>query len=104
MLAGNEEPHLALAGMEEMERARMEDRRLSRFPGGSSTPAGSAGGGRREMATGLSTAPFGRPTQTPMGQSQTKSSASKLELTGRLTLSGVGGQPLGMAEIDAESK
>jgi hypothetical protein len=96
MLAGNEEPHLALAGMDETERARHEDRRLSRFPAASAA--------RRELSSSMSMAPFGRPAQPSASQSQASTPARKMELTGRMTLTGVGGQPLGMAEIDAEGR
>jgi hypothetical protein len=99
MLAGNEEPHLALAGMEELERTRREDRRLSR----ASLPPLSAPEARREMSSGMSAAPFGKPSQSQAAeQTKTQAPASKMELTGRMTLTGTGGQSLGVAEINAE--
>jgi hypothetical protein len=100
MLAGNEEPHLALAGMDETERARHEDRRLSRFPSSAGAPAASAA--RRELSSGVSTAPFSRSAQASAPQAQAPAQARKMELTGRMILTGTGGQSLGMAEINAE--
>jgi hypothetical protein len=132
MLAGNEEPHLAMTAMDEGERASREiresasgprsradrmpalarergnDRRLlANFPQGPALERASmesASASRHEPAASISAAPVSaaRPAQAVNAPVQAQAQ-HKLELTGRLTLMGNGGQPLGTAEFDAEA-